>query len=591
MRHVVSSVTLALGLVGAVVAPAGPAPAAPAAAPVLAAAPKKKCTVADDRLRELSGLVATGNGYVVINDGSDDPTRKRVFYLDAKCKVDKEVRYSGDGPLDTEDLALGPDRKTLWIADTGDNIEKKTRRERVAVWTMPLSGSKEPVLHRLAYPAKEPHDAEALLVGDDNLPLVITKELSGKSEIFTPTAKLRAGGDTEPIPMKKVGEVTLPKTNTENKLGSPGRALVTGAARSPDGAKVVLRTYADAFEFDVAGGDILKALTSGKPRVTPLADPFGEAISYSVDGKSFVTVSDGGSLDPTDPIDVLGYVPATTGVEALPNGGKVETRAAAQKSWLEGLSLDEITYLIAAVGVLGALLVGAGVFGILRARRRPAPVAPADESERSGEFPVDGGFPPGNRPDAPPRGGVYGGAQGGGVYGGAAGGERPAGGVYGGGRPASGAVYGGGAQGGGRAQGGGAPPGGGRGQGGVPPGGGGPPGGARPAGGGGRPGGGRPQGGGVYGGNGAGGGGERGGSGGVYGGGQGGARPGGRGGAPGGAGHRGQPGGGRRGDGGRAEPPRRDPRDPRGGRRDDGYGERGQYGPVPGGREPRGDRY
>ena len=40
-----------------------------------------------------------------------------------------------------------------------------------------------------------------------------------------------------------------------------------------------------------------------------------------------------------------------------------------------------------------------------------------------------------------------------------------------------------------------------------------------------------------------------------------------------------------------AEPPRRDPRDPRGGRRDDGYGERGQYGPVPGGREPRGDRY
>ncbi|PTA44309.1 hypothetical protein [Micromonospora sp. RP3T] len=589
MRHVVSSVTLALGLVGAVVAPAGPAPAAPAAAPVLAAAPKKKCTVADDRLRELSGLVATGNGYVVINDGSDDPSRKRVFYLDAKCKVDKEIRYSGDGPLDTEDLALGPDRKTLWIADTGDNIEKKTRRERVAVWTMPLSGSKDPVLHRLAYPGKEPHDAEALLVGDDNLPLVITKELSGKSEVFTPTAKLKAGGDPEPIPMKKVGEVTLPKTNTENKLGSPGRALVTGAARSPDGARVVLRTYADAFEFDVAGGDILKALTSGKPRVTPLADPFGEAISYTSDGKSFVTVSDGGSLDPTDPIDILGYTPATTGVEALPNGGKVETRPAAEKSWLEGLSLDEITYLIAAVGVLGALLVGAGVFGILRARRKPAPVAPTDESERSDEFPVNGGFPPGNRPDAPPRGGVYGGAQGGGVYGGAAAGERPAGGVYGGGRPQGGAVYGGGPQG-GRAQGGGGRgvPQGGGGRG-VPQGGG-APGGARPQGDGGRPaGGGRPQGGrpqggggpqgGVYGGGGAG---ERGGSGGVYGG---------RGGGPGSTGQRGQPGGGRRGDGGRAEPPRRDPRDPRGGRRDDGHGERGQYGPVPGGREPRGDRY
>ncbi|MBP1781618.1 hypothetical protein J3R08_001468 [Micromonospora sp. HB375] len=565
MRHVVSSVTLALGLVGAVVAPAGPAPAAPAAAPVLAAAPKKKCTVEDNRLRELSGLIATSSGYVVINDGTDDPSRKRVFYLDAKCKVEKEVRYSGDGPFDTEDLALGPDRKTLWIADTGDNVEKKTRRERVAVWTMPLSGAKQPVLHRLSYPGKEPHDAEALLVGDDNMPLVITKDLSGKSEIFTPTVKLKTAGDPEPIPMKKVGEVTLPKTDTENKLGSPGRALVTGAARSPDGSKVVLRTYADAFEFDVSGGDIVKALTTGKPRITPLADPFGEAISYTPDGKLFVTVSDGGTLDDSDPIDILSYTPSTSGAEALPNGGKAETKAAAEKSWLEGLSLDEITYLIAAVGVIGALLVGAGVFGILRSRRKPAPRA--EEPERSGEFPVNGGFPSAERPDAP-RGGVYGGGQGG-VYGGAANGDRPpSGGVYGGGRPGGG-VYGGGPQEGGRGQGGGRPPGGTR-----------------------------PQGGGVYGGGAPAGGGGRGG--GVYGGGQGGGgqggsgrggQGGGYGGGPGGPGYRGQPGGGPRGGGGRAEPPRRG-QDPRGARRDDGYDDRGQYGPVSGGgREYRGDRY
>ncbi|MER7993057.1 hypothetical protein [Micromonospora chalcea] len=565
MRHVVSSVTLALGLVGAVVAPAGPAPAAPAAAPVLAAAPKKKCTVEDNRLRELSGLIATSSGYVVINDGTDDPSRKRVFYLDAKCKVEKEVRYSGDGPFDTEDLALGPDRKTLWIADTGDNVEKKTRRERVAVWTMPLSGAKQPVLHRLSYPGKEPHDAEALLVGDDNMPLVITKDLSGKSEIFTPTVKLKTAGDPEPIPMKKVGEVTLPKTDTENKLGSPGRALVTGAARSPDGSKVVLRTYADAFEFDVSGGDIVKALTTGKPRITPLADPFGEAISYTPDGKLFVTVSDGGTLDDSDPIDILSYTPSTSGAEALPNGGKAETKAAAEKSWLEGLSLDEITYLIAAVGVIGALLVGAGVFGILRSRRKPAPRA--EEPERSGEFPVNGGFPSAERPEAP-RGGVYGGGQGG-VYGGAANGDRPpSGGVYGGGRPGGG-VYGGGPQEGGRGQGGGRPPGGTR-----------------------------PQGGGVYGGGAPAGGGGRGG--GVYGGGQGGGgqggsgrggQGGGYGGGPGGPGYRGQPGGGPRGGGGRAEPPRRG-QDPRGARRDDGYDDRGQYGPVSGGgREYRGDRY
>ncbi|MET8836479.1 hypothetical protein ABZV78_21500, partial [Micromonospora sp. NPDC004540] len=395
MRHAVSSVTIALSLVGAVVAPAGLALAAPAAAPVLAAAPKKKCTVEDNRLRELSGLVATSTGYVVINDGTNDPSRKRVFYLDAKCEISKDpVRYSGDGPLDTEDLAVSPDKRTLFIADTGDNVESKTRRERVAVWTMPLSGSKQPVLHRLAYPGKEPHDAEALLVGDDNLPLVITKDLSGKSEIFTPTAKLKSSADLEAIPMKKVGEVTLPKTNTENKLGAPGRLLVTGAARSPDGSKVVLRTYGDAFEFDVTGGNIVAALTTGKPRVTPLADPFGEAIAYTPDGKSFVTVSDGGLLDAADPIDILSYTPATTGVEALPNAGNDVTKPAAEKSWIEGLTLDEITYLIAAVGVLGALMVGAGIFGILKARRKPAPPAGPTDGRGDDEFPVNPGFPP-----------------------------------------------------------------------------------------------------------------------------------------------------------------------------------------------------
>ncbi|WP_130333178.1 hypothetical protein [Micromonospora kangleipakensis] len=459
MRHVVYSVTVALGLLGATVAPAGLALAGPAAAPVQAAAPgKKKCTVEDKRLRELSGLVATSTGYVVINDGSDIPSRKRVFYLDTKCEISKEpVQYSGDGPLDTEDLALSPDRKTLWIADTGDNITSKSRRERVAVWHMPVNGSKQPVLHRLAYPEKKPHDAEALLIGDDNKPLIITKELSGKSEIFTPAAALKTG-DTEPVPMQKVGEVTLPKTTTDNKLGLTGRLLVTGAARSPDGKKVVLRTYADAFEYDVTGGDLVGALTKGTPHVTPLTDPFGEAISYTPDGKSFVTVSDGGQLAPEDPIDILSYVPSTKGIEALPTTGEV-AKPAAEKSWVEGLSLDEITYLIAAVGVLGALLVGAGIFGILRARRRPAPATDRTDGPDQDGTPLSGGFDD-RRAEGGPQGGVYGGPAGGGYGAGPVNGApgRPAsGGVYGGGRPAEGGrpqggVYGGG---GGRPQGGG----------------------------------------------------------------------------------------------------------------------------------------
>ncbi|MFI6240961.1 hypothetical protein ACIBEF_13890 [Micromonospora sp. NPDC050795] len=581
MRRVVSSVTVALGLLGATVALAGAAAAAPApgaSGPPAANPGQKRCTITDERLRELSGLVATKSGYIVINDGTDVAERKRVFFLDSKCKISKEpVRYSGQGPFDTEDLALSKDGRTLWIADTGDNPDSKERRSRVALWSMPVSGAKQPTLHRLSYPEAKPHDAEALLIGDDGKPLIITKVTSGKAEIYTPSAALKSG-DTEPVPMRKAGELTLPKTQTENTLNTFGRIAITGASRAPDGSRVVLRTYADAFEFDVTGGDIVGALTTGKPRVTPLADPFGEAISYTPDGKSFLTVSDAGRFSEDEPIDILGYTPSTS--TAAPLAAEDGAKPAASKSWTDGLSLDDITYLVGAVGLIGLLLVAAGIFGIVRARRRPPTADASDPSEPDDEpfGPRAGRAVDGFPADDDRRGGVYGGGApaGGAVYGGGAGrgGPAPAGGAgRGGPAPAGGGVYGGGGRpasadggyGAPRPDGGGA---GVYGGGGRPPAGGG---GRPPAGGVGRPqggGGGRPQGGG--GGRPQGGGGRPGG--GVYGGGDG-----------------GQP--------GRAEPPRRGGQEPdyrgqRPSRRRDEDAPVDPYGQYPGGgRGPRGDRY
>ncbi|MCG5448738.1 hypothetical protein [Micromonospora hortensis] len=589
MRRVVSSVTVALGLLGATVALAGVAAAAPApgaSGPPAANPGQKRCTIADERLRELSGLVATKSGYIVINDGTDVAARKRVFFLDSKCKISKEpVRYSGQGPFDTEDLALSKDGRTLWIADTGDNPDSKERRSRVALWSMPVTGAKQPTLHRLSYPEAKPHDAEALLIGDDGKPLIITKVTSGKAEIYTPSAALKSG-DTDPVPMRKAGELTLPKTQTENTLNTFGRIAITGASRAPDGSRVVLRTYADAFEFDVTGGDIVGALTTGKPRVTPLADPFGEAISYTSDGKSFLTVSDAGRFTEDEPVDILGYTPSTS--TAAPLSAEDGGKPAASKSWTDGLSLDDITYLVGAVGLIGLLLVAAGIFGIVRARRRPPTADESDPSEPDGEpfGPRAGRAVDGFPADDDRRRGVYGGGApaGGAVYGGGAGrgGPAPAGGAARGGpAPAGGAVYGGG---------GGRPPSADGGYGAARPDGGGPGvyggGGRPPAGGGGRPpagGGGRPP---------ASGGGRPPAGGGGRPPASGGGRPQGGGGRPGGGvygGDGGQP--------GRAEPPRRGGQEPdhrgqRPGRRRDDDAPVDPYGQYPGGgRGPRGDRY
>jgi hypothetical protein len=448
MRRLLSSITLALGVVGLALGVGfGPVWAAPSPTPAGGAgatAPtpgKAVCTVADERLAELSGLVATRSGYIVVNDSTTLDSRKRVFYLDRECGVVKSVRYTGRGPRDPEDLAVSPDNKTLWIADTGDNPTATQRRTSVVLWSMPIGGGKQPVLHRLAYADGTPRDAEALLIGGDGRPVIITKT-GAKAELFVPSAVLKTDNEVG-VPLEKAGELTLPKTTTPNILGAGGRASVTGAARSPDGTKIVLRTYADAFEWDLVDGDVVKTLTGGaRPRITGLTDPFGEAISYSSDGKQFLTVSDAGDLDLD--VSILSYAPATdVQQEEVPAATAAEPPG--QGSWTDRLSLQDITYLIAAVGLIGALLVGAGIFGILRARRRGTP----PKRGGAGEPPKIGrqAVPAADSWDGadPSRGDPYepiGGRTAGAVYGGAGAPVQPAGGVYGAKRPGTGGVYG-----------------------------------------------------------------------------------------------------------------------------------------------------
>jgi hypothetical protein len=170
MRRLVFPIIVASGLVviGAGGAFAAPGPTASAAAAV---AGKKVCKVTDPKLDELSGIVATKSGFIVVDDSATANDRRRVFYLNNKCAITKSVAYSGKGPRDTEDMILSSDGKTLWIADTGDNTKV---RDTVGLWSMPVDGSSEPKIHRLAYPSGDKHDAEALLLDGNGTPLIVT---------------------------------------------------------------------------------------------------------------------------------------------------------------------------------------------------------------------------------------------------------------------------------------------------------------------------------------------------------------------------------------------------------------------------------
>src|SRR5262247_4897947 len=111
MRGRVVSVLVGMGSLLAAAPAAAQAPT-PSPNPQASAAPahgKAMCTVTDSRLVEMSGLGVTATGYVTINDSTNVSNQKRIFFLDKSCKVTKEVRFSGNGPRDTEDLAIAKD--------------------------------------------------------------------------------------------------------------------------------------------------------------------------------------------------------------------------------------------------------------------------------------------------------------------------------------------------------------------------------------------------------------------------------------------------------------------------------------------------
>ncbi|MFY1682713.1 hypothetical protein ACN265_14370 [Micromonospora sp. WMMD730] len=335
--------------------------------PARAAAPATVCRVRDGRLTEISGMAATDSGFVMVNDGADEASRRRIFFLDTRCAVVRTVAYPSR-PRDTEDLVLGADG-TVWVADIGDNDRT---RSTVALWKL-APGARRPVLHRLTYPDGA-HDAEALLLDGAGRPVVVTKQ-GGSAGVYVPAGPLRAGAT---VPLTLAGQVRLPLTTTPNPYSFFGRRLVTGGAVAPDGRRVVLRTYADAFEYEVTDGDVVGALTGGTPRTVALPDePQGESVSYSRDGRWLLTVSETAGQPPGTLPTVLRYARPSTPTPAASSPPAPTASTGAPAAASPGAApapgpragVGATRSLLLGVGVIGVGLLLAALVGVVRSRR------------------------------------------------------------------------------------------------------------------------------------------------------------------------------------------------------------------------------
>lgn len=321
-----------------------------------------RCAVDDARLAELSGLAVVGDGLWAMADGG---RRVELYRLDPSTCAVVDSRIVAVDPYDAEDLAVGFDG-TLWVADTGDN---ERRRPTVAVIVVPRAG--EPQVHRLTYP-DGPHDAEALLVGADGVPTVITKEV-GRAAVYRPEGVLTG---PEPTALVHVADVELPPSDTVGgPIGQFGGRTATGAALSPDGTVVALRTYTDAWLFAIPAGDsrrIVDALR-GVPVRVPLPDePQGEAVAFTADG-ALLSGSESrgaatGEIREVPGAAALATLANTAGpASAVASGSSASAQPAGEAGASRPVPASSSPWLPAAVGA-GALIAILGVVAGLMLR-------------------------------------------------------------------------------------------------------------------------------------------------------------------------------------------------------------------------------
>ncbi len=324
-------------------------------------------------LDQVTGMVATQAGIAVVEGHSDDPAQVKITLLDAAC-APTATTWTGPNPVDPQDVTVGSDG-SFYVCDCGDTglgAGDEPSRTRIAVEKAPAAGGAASI-YRYTYPSATTLHAQAMLLSKADLPIIFAHEAGGKTGIYSPAKLAPADNPTEgeEEPLARVGEFTPMTTGTANPQGPVGAAIVTGAAKSPDGKLVVIRTFSDAYEFTVgADGDIVAAITTTKPNVTPLpGEPQGEAISYTADGAKFVTLSVMPDDATTTPklLTYTRYIrPVVTDEPETP----LDEGPAEEGGLLSKLKFGEMTRMIAAVGVVGLVLAIAGIIGIRRARRR-----------------------------------------------------------------------------------------------------------------------------------------------------------------------------------------------------------------------------
>jgi hypothetical protein len=234
-------------------------------------------------LKEASGLAASRTHAGVLYAHNDSGDTARIFMLGLDGAFINKVTVNNAQAVDWEDIAVGPcpSGSCVFIGDIGDNMKD---RSEIKIYRFAEPGLKQKSVQAdefvVRYP-DEPHNAETLMVDGEGALYIMTKEMFGAVKLF-------ALG----VPPK------APATLKATAVGSftpPGIDLVTAGDFYPGPCpKMVIRSYGGVFLFQGDAGEGPQALLKrGFVQLAAPGEQQGEAITFSSDGKSMFTVSEG----------------------------------------------------------------------------------------------------------------------------------------------------------------------------------------------------------------------------------------------------------------------------------------------------------
>lgn len=353
-----------------------------AAGPASAGAPGRPTALfrlTDPRIGEASGIatgVASPGVLYVHNDSGDSA---RFFALDARTGHTLAVfQVPGAKNIDWEDIAAAPDARgvaSLWLADIGDNARTRSEidvyrvneprvdhsRTDVTAMTSP------PQMWRLRYPDGAA-DAESLAVSPHGAGYIVTKSFSGASQVYA--LPLRADPSRVQT-LRRIGSLHFGFTATQGGPSQIGQLTATGAALSRDGTVLAVRTYTDAYLWQVSDDDVGAALTSRPLRVPLPPQPQGEGIAF--DGSRLLLDSERVGSTVYELAVAVAAAPAgagssTSSAGLSPAAAALNTDSPKTKRHVGSAQLGAVVLLV--LLALAAALGGARVLGRARRHRR-----------------------------------------------------------------------------------------------------------------------------------------------------------------------------------------------------------------------------